>query len=109
MRKKILTDAEIERHNYLNALAQEVYVKLLEQLSQGQGVKYQDGGREIKVQAPLQNLEDIPLLNATLADAGYPPHNVRQKFGYCSPTAIVTYWFTDDEIASLNLGDYQES
>jgi hypothetical protein len=108
MRKKIITDAAIKRHNYLNTLAQEVYDKLLEQLSQGQ-VKHQDGGNEIKVQVHVRSLEDIPYLNATLADAGYPPHNVRQKFGYCSPTAIVTYRFTDDEIAKIMRGDHQES
>lgn len=104
MRKKIMAE-----NNYLNALAQEVYAKLLEQLSQGQGVKHRDGGSTIKVQVWVQSLEDIPLLNATLANAGYPPHDVRQKFGYCSPTAIVTYRFTDDEIAKIQRGDHQES
>lgn len=109
MRKEIITDAAIKRHNYLNALEKEVHHRLSEQLFQGKGVKLKDGGREIKIQVHVQSLEDIPLLNATLANAGYPPHNVRQKLGFCSPTAIVTYRFTDDEIAKIMRGDHQES
>lgn len=107
MRKKIITDAAIKRRNYLDNLAQEVYDKLLEQLSQGQGVKHQDGGRQIKVRVVVLSLEDIPYLNATLAGAGYPPYDIRN--GFCSPTAIVTYRFTDEEITKIMRGDYQES
>ena len=109
MRKKIITDAAIKRRNYLDNLEKEVHHRLSEQLFQGKGVKLKDGGREIIVQIHVQSLEDIPLLSTTLANAGYPPHNVRQKFGYCSPTAIVTYRFTDDEIAKIMRGDHQDS
>ena len=106
MRKKIITDAAIKRRNYLNSLGQEVRYELLEQLYQGGGVKLKNGGRQIKVRVVVLSREDIPHLNATLADAGYPPYDIRHG---CFLFAIVTYRFTDDEIAKIMRGDHQDS
>ena len=110
MRKEIMKNAASLRRRYLAEKAGEVYCKLSEHLFHNEGVE-KDGMIEIRIQVHVESPDDIPFLNATLADAGYPPQDIRQKFGFCSPTAIVTvtYRFTNSEIAKIQRGDYQES
>ena len=100
MRKEIMNIAASVRRNYFAEKAREVYYKLSEQLSHNEGVE-KDGMIEIKVQVRVKSVKDIPYLNGALADAGYPPADIRQKLGCFSPVAIATYRFTKDEIAKI--------